>query len=260
MMNKARISGLIYLKHIYLLIVLNDIGNNESLAINDTDGNPITVSGSIFSTLVSSSISLRTIPIIADENFLYSFENSQISSSQPGFVTFAKDSDGILRTPIVSPSGFNFITGSVTLEDGSGSKRLATIDESLRLRVAFAPPSPPPATTPVAISGLSEVGGTPINTFYTIPNGQTLFIQRFSGGGQGGTDSSVVELFYDPNGNLTGMTLLRAGYVSGNNFEFTFNTEVVNFLGNNTRRIVMRRRRLDGGNREIAGFWDGYLL
>lgn len=37
---------------------LNDIGNNESFAINDTDGNPVSVSGSIFVNLISSSLDL----------------------------------------------------------------------------------------------------------------------------------------------------------------------------------------------------------
>lgn len=200
-----------------------------------------------------------SIPIDVNGSVIYGIRNTEISSSQPGFVFLAPDTEGILRTPVVSANGSTIVSGTVQLEDGSGSGRKATVDESLRLRVAIAPPQPPALTTPVVVQEQGNVGGTPIDNFYIIPNGQTLFIQSFTGGGAGGGDSSVVELFYDPNANLTGMTLIRAGYVSGNNFQFLLNTESTNFQGNGTRRIVLRRRRLDGGNREIAGFWEGYL-
>lgn len=167
-------------------------------------------------------------------------------------------------------SGSMQVTGSVVvgeqpidtrIRDKTSSSNFARIDASGRLFVFVAPPTAPPATTPVNISVLSLISkfSNPTDNVYIIPTGQTVHLQRFSGGGEGDNYNSVVELHYDPNGNGVGMTLIRAGYVYGNNFEFTLDPDLLVYTGNGTRAIRMRRRRLDGGLAEVAGFWDGYL-
>jgi hypothetical protein len=144
------------------------------------------------------------------------------------------------------------------LQDGVNSNYFAKIDSAGRISVTLSPPTAPPATTPVSVGVLTEMANT-IDTDYTIGNGQILHLQRFSGGGEGGGISSVVELYYDPNGNGVDMILIRAGYVAGNNFDFALDPEALVYTGNGVRKIKIRRRRLDGGSAEIAAFWDGYL-
>lgn len=87
---------------------------------------------------------------------------------------------------------------------------------------------------------------------YTIPNGETLVMIRFAGGSEHNT-SNKIELWYDPNGDGTGMTLLRVGYNS--DFEFQINFM---YVGDGTKKIRLRRTALGSGSREVAGFWEGF--
>jgi hypothetical protein len=124
-----------------------------------------------------------------------------------------------------------------------------------RLKVAQEPPAPPPATTPVEVGGIAVVGGIS-DTVYVITNGKTLVIQNFNGGGAPEGKGSKVELFDDPNGNGTSMTLIRVAYVNGNSFSLDLNREIG--PGNGTRAVRLRLSNLGGASREIAGFFAGY--
>jgi hypothetical protein len=125
-----------------------------------------------------------------------------------------------------------------------------------RLKVAQEPPAPPPATTPVDVGGIAMVGNSPSDTVHVITNGKTLVIQNFSGGASPEGAGSKVELFDDPNGNGTGMRLLRVAYVSGSNFSFDLNVQLG--PGNGVRAVRMRRTSLGGPSREIAAFLAAY--
>lgn len=141
------------------------------------------------------------------------------------------------------------------IEDGSGSGRLAAVDGSNRLLVSANATVVPPAATPVEISEISVLTGT-ADTVYVIPNTKVLTITRFAGGAEGNSGKrSKVELFYDPAGTGTGMTLLRSMYLGGTNYEFGLDYKAT---GDGTRAIRMRRTRLDGASDEVAGFWSGY--
>jgi hypothetical protein len=125
-----------------------------------------------------------------------------------------------------------------------------------RLKVAQEPPAAPATTTPVDVGGIASVSGTVSDTTYVITNTKTLVIQNFNGGGAPVGGGSKVELFYDPAGNGTGMTLVRVAYVYGNSFSFDLNREFG--PGNGVRAMRLRRTNLSGGAREIAGFFTGY--
>lgn len=124
-----------------------------------------------------------------------------------------------------------------------------------RLKVAQEPPATPPATTPVEVGGIATVSNTS-DTTYTVTTGKTLVIQNFNGGGAPEGKGSKVELFDDPQGNGTGMTLIRVAYVNGNSFSLDLNRSVG--PGDGTRRVRLRRTNLGGTSREIAGFFAGY--
>lgn len=138
--------------------------------------------------------------------------------------------------------------------DEFGNEVDAVFTSDGKLQVSTPPPTPPEDTTAVSQMAQSDMSGTS-DTDYTIPNGETLVIQRFIGGGEGDGSTSKVELYYDPNGNGTGMTLIAVGYVSDNNFQFDLN---VSYTGDGTRNIKMRRTRISSGTREVFGKWEGY--
>lgn len=144
------------------------------------------------------------------------------------------------------------------IKDGSFITDYSTPDQ--RLKIALSPPAPPAGQTAVNVSAVDLVSGTSFSdTVYVIPNGKTLTIQSFSGGAEASTGNSdgasKVELWSDPNGNGTGMTLIRVAYAANSNFDFVLNRV---FVGDGTAAIRLRRTRLDSGNREVAAFWDGY--
>lgn len=125
-----------------------------------------------------------------------------------------------------------------------------------RLKVAQEPPVPPPATTPVEIGGIEIVGNTPVDTVHVIGSGKTLVIQNLSGGAAPIGSGSKVELYDDPNGTGTGMTLLRVAYVTGASFSLDLSRELG--PGNGTHAVRLRRTSLGGPSREIAAFMAGY--
>ena len=114
----------------------------------------------------------------------------------------------------------------------------------------------PVNTTPVITGAFGSVATTNgVDTYYTITNAKTLTIQRLDGGSEENTGGSVVELFYDPNANLTGMTRLGVIYLNGSS-----NNQFIEqqFTGNGTRRIVLRARGFSSNSREMFRRWIGY--
>ena len=112
----------------------------------------------------------------------------------------------------------------------------------------------PPDTTAVVRTAYSSVSTTS-DDLYTITNLKTLVIQRFSGGAQGSTDGSVIELYEDPNGNLSVLNIIETAFVNSSSQQVGVSTE---FVGDGTRRILMRRKNFLGGSRSLFGRWEGY--
>ncbi len=125
-----------------------------------------------------------------------------------------------------------------------------------RLKVAQEPPAPPPASTAVEIGGIEVVGGSPMDTVHVVGTGKVLVIQNLSGGAAPLGAGSKVELYDDPSGYGTGMTLVRVAYVSGTSFSLDLSREVG--PGNGTHAVRLRRVSLGGPSREIAAFLAGY--
>lgn len=146
-------------------------------------------------------------------------------------------------------------TGNTKIEDGGGSGRLAAVDGANRLVVTANATIVPPASTAVEQSAISDLTGT-ADTTYVIPSGKVLTITRFAGGAEGNSGKvSKAELYADPAGTGAGMTLIRAMYLSGTNYEFGLDYKVT---GDGTYAIRLRRARLDGAADEVAAFWSGY--
>lgn len=112
----------------------------------------------------------------------------------------------------------------------------------------------PENTTPILVTAQSSIS-SPADTNYTIPDGKLLKIQQLQAGAQVGLNGSKVELYYDPNGNGVGMTLIGAIYVDGSSGTLDLNVE---HIGNGVERIVLRRYPFGNTSREIFGQWVGY--
>jgi hypothetical protein len=145
--------------------------------------------------------------------------------------------------------------GSVKIADGQNGVRLAYVDTSNRLIVSANATVVPAASTEVLRTAQSDLTGTS-DDVYTITNGKVLTVSRFAGGAEGNSGKRTkCELYYDPAGTGIGMTLLRAMYLGGTNYEFSLDDE---FTGDGTRAIRMRRERLDGAADEVFAAWNGF--
>ena len=67
----------------------------------------------------------------------------------------------------------------------------------------------------------------------------------------------MIELFEDPNGDLSVLNVLDVIFASGLSDQHDLNAE---FIGDGTKRIILRRRRLSGGSKEVFGRWEGFEL
>ena len=149
---------------------------------------------------------------------------------------------------------FQIVEGDIVVRDVNGNAATVT---SGRLNVSTLPVTPSGATV-VSEAYTGNVSSVD-DQFYTIPVGDELTIQQISGGGEQKGDGSKVEIFWAPNGTTVGVTLIRVGYVNGSNFQFGLNYTAP-LIGDGTAAILTRRQRLSGGSREIAAFWEGFLL
>jgi len=141
--------------------------------------------------------------------------------------------DGKLKVESSPASG----AGGAMQITGQNRINIAAVSATGRLLVSDEPPEPPEGTTPVDVSEVTTPikNGGYTDTVYTITNGQTLVLERFNAG----TEASLgrIELYYDPNGNGTGMTLIRVAYLNVTNTQFDLNRF---YVGDGTRAIRLR--------------------
>lgn len=186
-----------------------------------------------------------------------------------GVLDSIKDVDGIKKITDQLPAGTNEIGEvaqgtkaadadawpfKITNESGGA---VAAVTEAGRLAVTTASPVPAGATG-VRETYQGGVNGSTDNTF-TIPSGETLTLTRFVCGGEAyaKNNRSVgtrVELFWDPNGNGSGMTLLAFGYNNGGTYQQSLFEQ---FTGDGTAAIRVRRESFES-TVQITGSWEGY--
>ncbi len=143
---------------------------------------------------------------------------------------------------------------SVSIEDvTSGINLKINSDGSLNVIATILTPD---GATRVVTSVFGSVGSTAgVDTIYTITNGQTLTVQILQAGAEGDVSGTVIELFEDPNGDLSVLNRVTLIFVNG-----ASNGRIVQqtFVGDGVRRIVMRRRTYTASTREVEARWVGY--
>lgn len=150
------------------------------------------------------------------------------------------------------------IYGLAMLRDGSPN----TYDTIGRLRVTGGVSEAPPGTIEVMIPATPKISITAnqvVDEFFTITDGKTLTLQALEAGVESaGTGKSVmIELFDDPNGDLSVLIPIPAGFLIGNNF----NDERIlsaSFLGDGIRRILLRTTQLGAANITMSREWRGF--
>jgi len=152
---------------------------------------------------------------------------------------------------------------SISGIDENSITRKAQVNSAGELKVEVVPGAPPVAATQVFEIFSDVVSGTDDN-FVTITNLKNLTISRFIAGYvQPSSGDSIVELYWAPNGDATGIELLV------NKNGSTTSTQTLNisatpggtpFLGDGTAAILVRRRKTGGGSTEITGAFIGFEI
>ena len=146
---------------------------------------------------------------------------------------------------------------TVTGVDGNGFVHEVATNSQGRLLISQEPPGTPFGAVAVGETSFGNINGT-IDTPFTITNGKKLTITRFVAGAESdSTAGNVIELFEDPNGDLSVLNVLDVIFASGLSDQHDLNAE---FIGDGTKRILLRRRRLSGGSKEVFGRWEGFEL
>jgi hypothetical protein len=198
-------------------------------------------------------------------------DNRQVIDFSPAAISVVGDAEkkpfikmyntaGLAGTP--SDSEFHWMAlrdlsgTSVTIvgKDSNNAFKPVAVSTTGRLLVSQEPPTPPPATTSIRITEKSVMSGT-VDSFYTITNGTLLTIQTLSGGAQSSNSGHIIELFEDPTGTGTPLNAIEDIYVNGSSDQKDL---LGDFVGDGTRRILLRRRAFGGGNNDVTGIWQGY--
>lgn len=164
-----------------------------------------------------------------------------------------------IQDAIAEEDDAELVKAILTGKKDSGEFANVALTEDNRLKVASLPAAAPATATGVSQLGDGAIGAnqtveTP--AAYTIPNGQTLRIQRLIGGGENSVSGGRVELAYRPTGVSSSDELIAVGYIAGGNFVFDLDET---FTGNGTRQIVMKRINAGGASMRITGKWQGYV-
>jgi hypothetical protein len=162
------------------------------------------------------------------------------------------------------------IDGVALLNDSNESVGISGVDDddvvrqvavtsAGRIKVSQEPAGTPEGATDKSTGEVVlpvKNGGT-VDTTYTITNGKTLKLNGWFGGAETPSGSKF-EIYYDPNGDGTGMTLLGVQYINYANFNVTL---ALSFDGDGTAGIRLRAtNNTPTSGLEHAQFFSGYEI
>lgn len=165
-----------------------------------------------------------------------------------------KASSHRINSSIMTEDDAELVKAVISAEDNTGVFKNLRSDSAGRLLIS-SDVATPADTTEVNKTDQSTTN-TVVDLLYTITNGKILTLQILQAGAESNNiGGSKVTLFEDPNGNLSVLNLITVLYVNGSSAEASLS---VTYVGDGTRRIVMRRAALAGASREIFGRWKGF--
>ena len=245
--------------HITVLVKADQVSATDGLKIEwSTDGITVHDNDSF------------TIPVNAAKIFTFGPEARyfRVTYTNGGVAQTSFNLQTILKPFYQKPSTHK-LSGGLSNEDdveiikaviaGENAESLGTFinvktNSSGRLLVASDPPEAPPGTDEIIQVEYGSVASSD-DLIYTITSGKTLNIRFLSGGGEASVSGSVVELWYDPSGTGTPLTIIDSVFCNGNSDQHTLADKIT---GDGTKRIIMRRLRLDGGSKILFGRWIGF--
>ncbi len=116
-------------------------------------------------------------------------------------------------------------------------------------------PSPPGSWVRLMEDRLLEGHGQ-YDVTYLVPTGQVIKLYKFMGCAASSAMGSAIEVYEDPTGSGSPLTLVSKMLLNGGVGIETLDDE---FSGDGIRKIRIRLRRLDGGSRELFFKVDAVL-
>jgi hypothetical protein len=120
---------------------------------------------------------------------------------------------------------------------------------------------PPPATTPVIIYAATPLSVGSNDTSFTIPNGETFYLQGAIAGNEDPTKGASIEIIYD-NGTEH---LIERVYTAGQTISIGYSDlsaarDGTALVGNGSHAIIVRREKYGGTNIAIDAVVSGYTV
>jgi hypothetical protein len=166
---------------------------------------------------------------------------------------YGKPSSHRISDSIVDDDDAELVKAILTGKKPDGIFDNIELEADSRLRVSIPPPASPPGTTPVNRFVSGSIGsGSTSEDIYTITDGKTLILQRFSAGADGSIGGGRGVLVERTTG---GDSILDLLYLNANNFQRTIGQE---FVGDGDRRIVIQRTNGTGSPLHMTASWVGY--
>ena len=146
--------------------------------------------------------------------------------------------------------------GNVIISDPTTDANNLVVNDDGSINVANVAISTPVTATQIIEENFASIATTSgIDTTHTITNATTLTIQQFTSGSEEKTGGGVTELFEDPNGDLSVLNRIESIFTNGSSSNSIIGQD---FIGDGTRRIVMRQRGYTSNSREMFGRWQGF--
>ena len=152
----------------------------------------------------------------------------------------------------------------VALHTTDGTPLSSTLDQGVQRlqiigKVQVTGAITPPATTSVAIYGDNPLTVGTDDTTFTIPNGETFFLQEIVAGNEDPTKGATVEVLYD---NGTEHLVARI-YIAGTTLAVGYPDrdearDGTAMVGNGSHSIIVRRTKFSGTNIAIDAVVRGY--
>lgn len=232
-------------------------------------------------TLSSIESLITTIDTVLDNIYARQADKTQFTQITDGTNDAVVDSSGDLQVIHTDPlpSGTNEIgavaqgtkaanTGAwpLLVVDSSGNEVSVINDAgvyrfSVTGKVQITGSSPPPATNPVQINASAPLTVGSHDTTFTIPNGETFFLQEIVCGNEDPTKGAVILVIFN---NGTEHVIARV-YTNGQTIQVGYSDveaarDGTALVGNGTNTIIVRRVKYSGSDIAIDAVVSGYTV